>query len=48
MNKVSTAIYLLIAVVIVLLAITMVKPIIVDKAGAETAQIKFFNFKKLA
>jgi len=48
MKQISTAVYLLIAVVIILLAITMVKPIIVDKTGAETAQIKFFNFKKLA
>jgi hypothetical protein len=48
MNKVSTAIYMLIAIVVILLAVTMTKPLIVDKTGAGTQYIKLFNFKALA
>jgi len=48
MKSISTAIYLSIAIVVILLAITMTKPVVVDKTGAELYQIKLFNFKKLA
>ena len=48
MKSISTAIYMLIAIVVILLAFTMTKPVVVDAAGKELYQIKLFNFKKLA
>ena len=48
MNKTSTAVYLLIAILVITLAIVMAKPVLVDAAGKETYQIKLFNFKALA
>jgi len=39
---------MLIAIVVILLAITMTKPLVVDKAGAGVYSIKLFNFKALA
>jgi hypothetical protein len=48
MKSISTAIYMLIAIVVILLAFTMTKPVVVDAAGKEIYQIKLFNFKKLA
>lgn len=47
MNKTSTAVYLLIAILVITLAIVMAKPVLVDKAGVNQYQLKLFNFKAL-
>lgn len=48
MNKTSTAVYLLIAILVILLAIAMAKPALVDATGKQAYQLKLFNFKKIA
>jgi hypothetical protein len=46
MNKISTAIYMLIALVVIVLAMSMTKPLIVDSTSTPGAKyIKLFNFK---
>jgi hypothetical protein len=45
MNKISTAVYMLIAIVVILLAFSMTKPMIVDGSVSGTKYIKLFNFK---
>lgn len=47
MNKISTAVYMLIAVVIILLAFAMAKPVIATGADGKTSYIKLWNFKKV-
>lgn len=47
MNKISTAIYMLIAIVAILLFVVFVaKPATYDKAGTKTGYIQIFNLKK--
>jgi len=45
MNKISTAIYMLIALVVIVLAFSMTKPLITLGADGKTQYIKLFNFK---
>jgi len=48
MNKISTAIYILIAISIVIVAIAMAKPAIYDKGAAEPkGYVKLLSFKKV-
>ena len=47
MNKVSTAVYMLIALLVIVLAVVMAKPVLVDAANKEVYQIKLLNFKAL-
>lgn len=44
MNKVSTAVYLLIAIAVILLALVMAKPEVVAATNTEKSYIKLFNF----
>lgn len=46
MNKVSTAIYMLIAILVILAVVVMSKPAVYDAAGKQTGYIKLLNFKK--
>lgn len=48
MKKTETAVYMLIAIVLILGVILVAKPVIVGKDGVATQQIKLLNFKKLA
>lgn len=45
MNKISTAIYMLIAIVIILLVVVMAKPAVYNTAGTQTGYVKLLNFK---
>jgi hypothetical protein len=46
MNKISTAVYILIALTVVVLALVMAKPAIYDKGSKEPkGYIKLLNFK---
>lgn len=45
MNKTSTAVYMLIAVVIMLVVLFVSSPATFDKAGNKTGYLKLLNFK---
>ncbi len=48
MNKISTAVYILIAISFVMLLLVMAKPAIYDKGATEPkGYVKLFNFKKV-
>ena len=47
MNKTSTAVYLLIAILVIILAIVMAKPVLTDATGKATYELKLFNFTAL-
>ena len=46
MNKVSTAIYMLIAILVILVVVVMSKPAVYDATGKQTGHVKLLNFKK--
>jgi hypothetical protein len=48
MNKISTAVYILIAISFVMLLLVMAKPAIYDKGASEPkGYVKLFNFKSI-
>ena len=46
MNKTSTAVYMLIALVIIVVAVVMATPAVYGTNGVQTGYIKILNFKK--